>query len=99
MIKKNHNLKLADVCEKKIIKVYPDQSLMVAFHRLKRFQISRLPVVSRLNDKQLIGIITAQEIVKHFGHRLQEEKNKISLEDKEYEASILSEDQKVFEHQ
>lgn len=94
MVRKNHQKLIKDVCEKKIIKIYPDQSLMVAFHRLKRFQISRLPVVSRLDDRQLIGIITASDIVDHFGHKLAEEKAKISLEDEDYEKKILSEDLK-----
>ena len=91
MVRKNHKKKLSEICEKKIIKIYPDQSLMVAFHRLKRFSISRLPVVSRLDDKKLIGIITAQDVVKLFGHRLQVEKNKVTLEDEEYERNILLE--------
>lgn len=90
MIRKNHAKKLIDLGERKIIKIYPDQSLMVAFHRLKRFQISRLPVVSRLDDKKLLGIITAQDIVRHFGHQLKEEKLKLALEDKDYENEILN---------
>ena len=89
MIKKKHAIKLGEVCEKKIIKIYPDQSLMVAFHLLKRFHISRLPVVSRLNDKKLIGIITPEDIVKTFGHSLQVVKNSMGLEDKEYEKQII----------
>ncbi|WP_372655533.1 CBS domain-containing protein, partial [Halobacteriovorax sp.] len=44
----------------------------VAFHRLKRFQISRLPVVSRLDDKRIVGVITAQDIVNKFGYELTE---------------------------
>ncbi|MBT4792561.1 MAG: chloride channel protein [Halobacteriovoraceae bacterium] len=81
MAKKNHTKKLSEICEKKIIKIYPDQSLLIAFHRLKRFQISRLPVVSRLDDTRLIGIITAQDIVKLFGHQLMVDKQKIQLEE------------------
>ena len=91
MARKNHKKKLDLVCERKIIKIYPDQSLMVAFHMLKRFQISRLPVVSRLDDKQMIGIITAQDIVKLFGHQLQADKSKIELEDADYEREVLLE--------
>lgn len=68
--KKNHDTHVEHICEKKVIKIYPDHSLLVAFHRLKRFQISRLPVVSRLDDKKVIGIITAQDIVKSFGYEI-----------------------------
>ncbi len=74
--KKNLDKKLDSLCEKKVIKIYPDQSLHVAFHRLKRFQISRLPVVSRLDDKRLVGIITAKEIVESFGYKIQEQNKK-----------------------
>ncbi|MCF8057905.1 MAG: chloride channel protein [Bacteriovoracaceae bacterium] len=59
-----------DIAEKKIITIYPDQSLMVAFHKLDRFHVSRLPVVSRINDKRMIGIITAENIVSRFGYHI-----------------------------
>ncbi len=75
--KKNFDKKLSAICERKVIKIYPDQSLHVAFHRLKRFQISRLPVVSRLDDKKLVGIITAKEIVESFGYQIRQEENKV----------------------
>ncbi len=77
MAKGNGEKTVEQICEKKVIKIYPDQSLLVAFHRLKRFQISRLPVVSRLDDKHLIGIITAQDIIRNFGYQIKEEEKKI----------------------
>ena len=61
---------LQSIAEKKIITIYPDQSLMVAFHKLNRFHVSRLPVVSRINDKKIIGIITAENIVSLFGYHV-----------------------------
>jgi CIC family chloride channel protein len=64
---------LEKICTKNVIKIYPDQSLLVAFHRLKKHQISRLPVVSRLNDKRLVGIITAEDIVNKFGYHVIED--------------------------
>lgn len=64
---------LRDICTKRVIKIYPDQSLLVAFHRLKKHQISRLLVVSRLDDKHLVGIITAEDIVNKFGYHVQED--------------------------
>lgn len=84
--KGNGDKKVVDFCSKKIITVYPDQSLMVAFHKLKKFQVSRLPVVSRLNDKRMVGIITFETIVSHFGYHLTEEKNSemISKFEQEY---------------
>jgi len=61
---------IEDICTKGVIKVYPDQSLLVAFHKLNQFNISRLPVVSRLNDKRLVGIISPEDIVNKFGYKL-----------------------------
>ncbi|MCO4754251.1 MAG: chloride channel protein [Bacteriovoracaceae bacterium] len=64
---------LSDVCTKELIVIYPDQSLMVAFHLLNTHKVSRLLVTSRINDKRLLGIITAEDIVNCFGFHIQEE--------------------------
>lgn len=61
------------VAEKKLITVYPDQSLLVALHKLRRFHVSRLPVVSRINRKKILGIITAQDVVNKFGYHVTDE--------------------------
>lgn len=74
LAKGNGDLKIEHCCEKKIIKIYPDQSLYIALHRLKRFQISRLPVVSRLDEKRIIGILTPKDIVQQFGFQIAEAK-------------------------
>ncbi|MCO4792522.1 MAG: chloride channel protein [Bacteriovoracaceae bacterium] len=71
--KENKDIKIEEICTKRIVHIYQDQSLLVAFHKLKKFQISRLPVVSRLNDKRLIGIITAENIVSQFGYHIQDD--------------------------
>ncbi len=64
---------IQDVCTKEVITIYSDQSLMVAFHKLNKYKISRLLVVSRMNDRRLVGIITAEDIVNHFGFKIHEE--------------------------
>ncbi|MFG1493840.1 chloride channel protein [Halobacteriovorax sp. ZH4_bin.1] len=74
LAKGNGDIRIEQFCEKKIIKIYPDQSLYIALHRLKRFQISRLPVVSRLDEKRIIGILTPKDIVKQFGYQITESK-------------------------
>ncbi|CAM9955007.1 unnamed protein product, partial [Chrysoparadoxa australica] len=73
MAKKEEEKNIMEISEKKVISIYPDQSLMVAFHKLDRFNISRLPVVSRINDKRMIGIITAENIVSQFGYHIKDE--------------------------
>ncbi len=69
------NKTIESICMKKVIKIYPDQSLMYALHLLDKFHISRLPVVSRLDDKNVIGIITANDITHRFGLHVSEEIN------------------------
>ncbi len=73
--KEEQEKSVLEIAEKKVITIYPDQSLMVAFHKLDRFHVSRLPVVSRINDKKMIGIITAENIVSRFGYHVTEERD------------------------
>ncbi len=61
------------ISERKVITVYPDQSLLVAFHKLRRFHVSRLPVVSRVNRRKVLGIITAENIASKFGYHVTHE--------------------------
>lgn len=55
-----------------VISIYPDQSLLIALDKMKRFEISRLPVVSRFNDKKLIGLVTPEDIINFLGLSKQE---------------------------
>tara|TARA_R110002072_G_scaffold1989_5_gene16663 strand:+ start:124061 stop:125893 length:1833 start_codon:yes stop_codon:yes gene_type:complete len=80
---------LSEIAEKKIITIYPDQSLLVAFHKLNRFHVSRLPVVSRLNDKNIVGILTAENIVAQFGYHIQQDETDKHEELKEIERQVL----------
>ena len=68
--KEKNKESLLSIAEKKVITVYPDHSLLVAFHKLERFHVSHLPVVSRLNNKRLIGLITAENIISRFGYKV-----------------------------
>ncbi len=69
------SMSLGELCMKKVIRIYPDQSLFMALHLLDKFHVSRLPVVSRLDDKEIIGIITADDVVKKFGYVVTESKS------------------------
>jgi len=73
--KNNDKICIEEICTKKVITIFPDQSLMVAFHYLNKYKVSRLPVVSRINPKRLLGIVTAEDIVNRFGFHIQEELN------------------------
>ena len=70
--KENESKVIEEICMRKVIKIYPDQSLMYALHLLDKFHISRIPVVSRIDDKKVIGIITANDITHRFGLHVSE---------------------------
>ena len=66
--------RLRDAARYSVITIFPDQSLLVAMDKMKRFEIGRLPVVSRFSDKMLLGIITPEDIVNYLGVSRQDEK-------------------------
>lgn len=78
MAKGEGHKNILEISEKKVITIYPDMTLLIALHKLNRFQISRIPVVSRMNDRKVIGIITVQNIVSKFGYQIK------SIESKEF---------------
>lgn len=61
-----------------LIPIYPDQSLVIALDKMKKFELGRLLVVSRFNDRELLGIITPEDIVNYLGLSKKEEKDKIN---------------------
>jgi CIC family chloride channel protein len=67
------NCYLENICNKEVISIYPDQSLLIALKKLKENKISRLIVVSRINDRRIVGLITAEDIVNHYGFHIEEE--------------------------
>lgn len=89
--KQEKDLKLSQIMEKNVYTIYPDQSLLVAFHQLKKYHISRLPVVSRINDHQVLGMITAEDIVNKFGFHIKDEDEENHFEEFENELKRLKE--------
>jgi CIC family chloride channel protein len=85
--------KVKEVCETQIVSVYPDESLLLAFHKLNKYQVSRLPVVSRLNHQRLVGLVTAENIVSNFGYHIKEEEDEQKIEDEDIDLS--SEEEKL----
>ena len=53
-----------------ILHAHPDQSLDSVMAKLGNRQLSRLPVVSRADPTRLLGIITAEDVMKAFGETL-----------------------------
>ena len=55
---------IADVMVRKIVHAHPDQTLDTVVLKLAQRELSQLPVVSRANDGQLLGIITLRDIAR-----------------------------------
>ncbi|RMG50829.1 MAG: chloride channel protein [Acidobacteria bacterium] len=55
---------LGEVAVKKVIHAHPDQTLDNALLKLGQREISQLPVVSRLDDGHVLGIITLRDIAR-----------------------------------
>jgi CIC family chloride channel protein len=55
---------IADVMIKKIVHAHPDQTLDTVILKLAQRELSQLPVVSRVDDTRLMGIITLRDIAR-----------------------------------
>lgn len=69
-IEKNYENKdklcVGQVCSKKLITIFSDQSVLLALQKMKKNKISRIIVIDRLNYKRIVGIITASDISTYF---------------------------------
>lgn len=58
------NKSIANVMTKKIVHAHPDQTLDTVVLKLAQRELSQLPVVSRVDDTRLLGIITLRDIAR-----------------------------------
>jgi len=47
--------------------IYPDQSLSLALEKMGTSGVDSLPVVSRANFRQLLGVLTLRDILNAYG--------------------------------
>lgn len=57
---------IGEIATSNLVVAYPDESLNTVLQRLATKDIGRLPVVSREDNKQILGIITRSDIVKLY---------------------------------
>lgn len=57
---------VGDACSRDLLIAYPDESLATAFSRMGRRDIGRLPVVSRDNLHQLLGILRRTDLLRAY---------------------------------
>jgi len=55
---------IADVMTKKVVHSHPDQTLDTVILKLAQRELSQLPVVSRVDDTRLLGIITLRDVAR-----------------------------------
>ena len=55
---------LGDVAVRPVVHTHPDHTLEHALLKLGRWDISQLPVVSRLDDRRIVGILTLGDIAR-----------------------------------
>jgi CIC family chloride channel protein len=60
------DVRVEDVMTKRVIVTYPDENLRVALEKMVRYQIGRLPVVSRNDETKLLGIISKGDIIRAY---------------------------------
>ncbi|NPA90830.1 MAG: CBS domain-containing protein [Chloroflexi bacterium] len=59
-------LRVRDIMTRDLLVAYPDETLWEALRKLGLRDVSRLPVVSRQNPKQLLGVIRRRDIIRAY---------------------------------
>ncbi len=59
-------LTVGDIMTRDLIVAYPDETLWEALRKLGLRDVSRLPVVSRQNPRQLLGLIRRRDIIRAY---------------------------------
>jgi len=65
-VEKISNFTVGEIATRAIITVFPDATVGYALHRMAPRDISRLPVVSRENPRQLVGMVRRNDIVRAY---------------------------------
>ncbi len=69
ILSKNHTIRdltVRDVATKNPITVFPDDPVWTAIQKMSPLGLSILPVVSRQNDKELVGLISRSDIIRAY---------------------------------
>jgi len=63
---KRKTLKVKDVANQNLVVTYPDESVRMALRRMAPRDLSRLPVVSREDPTQLLGIVRRNDVIRAY---------------------------------
>jgi len=74
-----HDATASELETKEIIATYPDENLNEVLEKMALSGIGRLPVVSREDERKLVGFITRSDIIKAHRKKVVEEGHAIPL--------------------
>jgi len=62
----DHEEKIGDVCARDLLVTYPDETIGAALRRMSVRDVGRMPVVSRENPKQLVGLLRRSDAIRAY---------------------------------
>ena len=68
--------RVRDVMRTEVVVAYPDETLRAIAARMIALGVWRLPVVSRANPRQVVGILSQRELLRAREHLLEEERHR-----------------------
>jgi coenzyme F420 hydrogenase subunit beta len=68
--KKRNKVSTGEICTKKLITIYPDNSIAEALAKMDKHKIGRILVFDKTNKNKLIGILTRSDIMHLIGKTL-----------------------------
>ncbi|WMW21267.1 chloride channel protein [Methanolobus mangrovi] len=74
------NKTINEICTKDVEVAYPEETLNTVLKRLAAKDIGRLPVVSKTDNKKLLGIITRSDIVKLYDKKILDKVQRLQKE-------------------
>lgn len=60
---KRDTVSVGDICQRRLITIHPEESVLEAFKRMEKHNIGRILVVDREDPKKLLGIITKHDVM------------------------------------
>jgi len=60
------NLKIKDIATRSLVTAFPDETLRVVLQRMAPRDLSRIPVVSREDQRKLLGVIRRNDVVRAY---------------------------------
>lgn len=64
------NQRISEIMHKNVAVAYPDETLDTVLNRLAKLDIGRLPVVSRDDETELLGLITRSDIINTYNKKI-----------------------------